>query len=226
MSNKLLSIFILLLVFLFSCKSPNENEIPILSPDMSQPIATGIYITSANGPDPIGVWGNPSDGSSTISVGYPVFSINSVKSMDTILVLKRDSVVHQVSVIPTAVKLNNPYPNPADVYGGCIISYSLPLTSSVELYVVPARWYNDNNNDVNSSAGAITAAPKRTAIAVLVRTKQAAGMYSCHWLDRDQNGNPLPAGFYRIYLRVGENVSWHDVFLYNELTDLPIGLRN
>jgi hypothetical protein len=222
MSNKLVSILIVLLIFLFSCKSPNENEIPPLSPDMSQPVATGIYITT-NSPDPIGVWGNPSDGSSIISVGYPVFSFNSGYNMDTIRVQKRNTVMRQISVIPTAVNLHNPYPNPFE--GVCVINYSLPMSSNVLLYVVPARWYGKNSDDINSSVGAITAAPKRTAIAILVSMVQAAGMYACQWRVRDQNGNSLPSGFYRIYLRVNDTVCWHDVFLYNEITDLPIGIR-
>jgi hypothetical protein len=224
MSNKIVSIFILLLVFLFSCKSPNENEIPLLSPDMSQPIATGIYITNANGPDPIGIWGNPSDGSSATSVGYPILDIHSGNIIDTNSSLNHVSAVSpNPTVLPKTIKLQNPYPNPFE--GVCVINYSLPVSSNVLLYVVPARWYGKNSDDINSSAGAITAAPKRTAIAILVREAQAAGMYVCQWRARDQNGNSLPSGFYRIYLRVNDTICWHDVFLYNEITDLPNGIR-
>ena len=93
------------------------------------------------------------------------------------------------------------------------------------LYVVPARWHGEKNNDVNSSTGAVTAAPQRTAIALLIHRQLAAGMYVCLWSARDQNDNILPAGFYRIYLRMGDRICWRDVFLYNETTDIPIGLR-
>jgi len=223
MANKPQILLLLLATVFFSCKSPNENEIPPLSPDMSQPVATGIYITNSTCPEPIGVLGNPSDGSSATSVGYPTFSVNSGNKIDSVTVLKRVSAVSPVSVIPTVVKLDNPYPNP--FVGSCVIDFSLPVQSFVELYVVPARWVGENSNDINSSAGAVTAAPKRTAIAILVRGQKSAGMYSCHWNTYYQNRNHLPAGFYRIYLRVGDTVCWHDVLLYNETTDLPVGLR-
>ncbi len=220
MSNKLQIFLILLLAVAFSCKSPNENDIPPSSSDISQPIVTGIYITNNTGPETIGIWGTPSDGSGTISAGYPLFSINSGNSTDGVTDLKQISAE---SPLPSAVKLYNPYPNP--FVENCAISFSLPVQSNVVLYVVPARWFGANSNDLNSSAGAITATPKRTAIAILIRRQLKAGLYECLWHSYDQNGNPLPPGFYRIYLRVGDTVCWHDVFLYNETTDLPVNLR-
>jgi len=223
MINKLQILSVLLLTISFACQSPNEYKISPSSPDMSQPIATGIFITSSS-PDPIGVWGNPADGSGALSAGYPSFDLNSGDAVDTFSILKQTNVA---PVPPHGLPLNlfNPYPNPADAYGGCVINFSIPVTSYVELYVVPARWYGDVGNDINSSAGAITVAPKRTAIAILVRTVKAGGIYACQWSALDQKGNPLPSGFYRIYLHVGDTVIWHDVLLYDKITDLPMSLR-
>ena len=227
MSSKFQALFILFLVTAFSCKSPNADEIPPLSPDMSQPIVTGIYVTNSMGPDPIGVWGNPSDGSSTTSVDYLVLSLSSGNNKDTISVLKRVSTVS--STIPTGVVLNLPYPNPVDTHGGCEISFALPYKSYVELFVVPARWFSEKSNDKYLSSGAVIAAPKRTAISILQRNQLVAGYWTYHWSGQDQNGNSLSDGFYRVYLHAYNThyniFYWHDVFLYNKISDLPIGLR-
>jgi hypothetical protein len=218
MFDKLKIFFVLLLAVAFSCKSPNENEIPPSSPNMSQPIVTGIYITNSTGPEAIGKWGNPTDGYSTIDVAYPIFSINSNSSADSISDLKKVSTVS--TVVPIGLKLNNPYPNP--FIGTCAINFSIPTQSNVVIYIVPARWFDENSNDVNSSIGAVTAAPKRTAIAILTQRELTAGSYSLQWRSSDQNGNPLSSGFYRIYLRVGDTVCWHDVYLYDARTYLPV----
>jgi hypothetical protein len=220
MTYKLTLFFVLLLIVSLSCKSPNENEILPSSPDMSQPVATGIYITDVD-PTPIGVWGNPSDGSGTTGAAYPAFSINSGNSTDSNCSLQRISDAAKVA--PTLENLYNPYPNPFE--GPCVIDFSLSRKSDVVLYVVPARWIDEKNNDIHSSAGAVTATPQRTAIALIAHTQLAAGSYHYLWNSWDQNGNLFPPGFYRIYLRVGDSIYWHDVFLYNETTSLPMRPR-
>jgi hypothetical protein len=222
MSKCLLIILLLLVSAGLSCHSPNDSEIVPSSPDMSQPIVTGIYITNAFGPDPIGVWGNPSDGSSTVSVSYPNFSIADGVSHPVDSPLRKAGAVSP-GVLTTSLKLDNPYPNPFN--GGVVISFSIPTTSKVELFVVPARLADDLSYDICSYSGAIAASPLRTAIAILVFEPKTAGMFVCNWNSRDQNGNVLPDGFYRIYLRVNNMVCWHDVLLANDVASLPPGLR-
>lgn len=163
--------------------------------------------------------GNPSDVSIIVSVEYPIFSVNFENYLDTIFVLKR------VSNVPTPmdVHLYNPYPNPFN--DSCVIRFALPYQINVVLYIVPARWVGEECNDTKSLYGAVTASLQRTAIAILIRQQLFPGTYNVLWSACNQNGNSLPAGFYRIYLRAGDKICWRDVFLYDETTNLPTGLR-
>jgi hypothetical protein len=224
MSKNLQILSIFLTVMMFSCKSPNEEEIIPSSPDLSQPVATGIYITQLD-PFFVGVWGNPADGSITTGAGYSIFPEGyRVIADSTIIRQSIADVSLGVRPLPTSEIFAIPYPNPSS--GNLFISFSVPVESFITLYIVPARWIDDESKDVNFLAGAVTVTPQRTAAVVPIKRRHSAGQYLYVLTLRGVNEYYLPPGFYRIYLRINNSYYWHDVLFYNEVTDLPVSLRD
>lgn len=207
-----------------ACRSPNPNEILPSSPDLAQPVVTGLYITGATGPEIIDVWGNPSSGSINLSTDEDLFSKETVIKDNILFNIKNSTDVSpDHSVIPTKLVFLNPYPNPCA--GSCMLNYNLPYSANVEIFIVPARLIGTKNSDISTSSGAVTVSPKRTAIAFLKIGKLSPGIYMCSWNNRFSDGSYIPGGFYRIYLRVEKTVLWHDIFLFTENCDVPPGLR-
>ena len=193
-----------------SCSSPDDSAFPLHAPDLSTPVVTGIRITSVNGPEQIAVWGTPSDPESWFpgTIYFPDDSL-----VDTV----------EPGEIPRDFGFTNPFPNPSN--GSMMLVFALPMASTVNLWVVRARWVGSENSDWASIAGGTMPAPANGAIRTLLRNDSLfAGTYSYTWDGLDDRGTPVPGGFYRVYFRVREYTSWHDILIARSPYDLPPGL--
>jgi hypothetical protein len=190
------AIWPVLLSFLFGCQDAPPTDLP-LAPEYATPVATGIIVTSPASPQIIDVWGNPADHVPSSQPG---------------------------GGIPSAFEVPPVYPNPSD--GWTVIGFGLPVASDVAVWIVPARGAGEAGNDFTSAWGALLPSPQRVAIAYPIPlSRRSPGFYVLHWDGRDGGGNPVPSGFYRVYIRFGENIYWRDMFLYRDLTDIPAGMR-
>ena len=208
MRSLCLSLAVALLVA--SCSHPDESTLPLHAPGPFAPVVTGLRITGPAGPEQIAVWGVPSD---PVAVGV-LYAGGGERA---------DSVIP--GWIPGGFAFYNAYPNPAE--GALALRFALPRRSSVDLWVVRARWIGSPNSDPVSLSGATIPAPANGAIRTLLHgVEREAGSYLFIWDGRDDDGGAASSGFYRVYLRADQFVSWRDVLLYHSPDELPGDLRN
>jgi hypothetical protein len=192
-------ILLTLLASLLCLGCRSKETIPLRSPDFRTPVVTGIVITDEVGNE-LGIWGNPSE------FGAP-------ESTQPLSV--RD--------VPRRPELASPYPNPTNIQ--LTIQYALPRSSHVKLWIVPAVLEGQEQEPLQF-ANASFAVPGGLAIRKMIDQVQPAGIHSVQWNTFDDNRQPAPAGFYRIYCQIDELLLWRDAFLFRDPCDLPLGLRN
>jgi hypothetical protein len=188
------------ILFTGSCRSPNSPT-PRRAPNFQTPVATGIFITLENGPEVVGVFGNPS---SNPTIG------NSNAGRLT------------VGDLPTRFYLNVPYPNPSN--GGTTIRFQLPTQSRVAIYIVPASFMSQESHSIQFSNATINITGG-LAVDLLVDSNLPAGYHAIYWSGSDRDGQPFPDGFYRIYMEVNGHLLWQDALLLRDLCNAPPGLK-
>jgi hypothetical protein len=197
-------------LFVASCSHPDESTLPLHAPGPFTPVVTGLRITGPAGPVQIAVWGVPSDpasNGSTYSGGTG--DVDSVEP----------------GPIPNRFDFYNTYPNPSD--GSLAIAFALPRQSAVNLWIVRARWSGNVNTDVVSIGGSTIPAPNNGAIRTFLHSYElSAGSYRAIWDGRNDNGEPVSGGFYRVYFQADGFTSWRDILLYRSLEEIPGDLRS
>ena len=195
MSFKLLfnKFFIYLILFLFiTCSGPNDssNESEF---QFDIPVVTGLFITSTEGPEIIGIWRNPS---SNNSGGTP-------------------QVTNEPGhAVPMNYQLYVPYPNPTNV--SCTILFTVTRLSHVKIYLVPAQLEQSIPDNSENMLSGIYSKPGSISITILINANLNAGAYA-YSLSNDQ----LPDGFYRVYMKVGEDRLWHDILIARDPSIIP-----
>lgn len=159
------------------------------------PATGGIYITGENTPDEIGVYGSPSTSAEWIV----------------------DNSIKRNSLFFTA------FPNP--FHGSTSLHFSLPIESNVKLTIVRARLKGAGNNDIYSIGGGLFQVNSSSQAIELINEGHKPGIYSIRWNGTDKSGKPVPAGFYRAYLQIGNNLIWRDLLVSQSKDDLPEELR-
>jgi hypothetical protein len=205
MSNTLASLTAIILAFSIStCSNPNDNDMPLHAPGLSTPVVTGLRVTGPSGPQEIAIWGVLSD-PVTIRPFYTGGGHG--------------------GGLPAYFDFATPYPNPHD--GFATMKFALPKESLLNLWIVRARWIGTTNPDLLSIGGGTVPAPNNGAVRTLLRSiRQFAGYHLVTWDGRDDNGEPVRAGFYRVYFQTNEFTSWRDMLLYRSWEDLPSDLRS
>jgi hypothetical protein len=195
--NKFFGKYFLLMTLLsslfYSCENPTSPD-PIYYQISNTPIITGIVRTGSDSPEPLGIIGSPNE-KSELSVNVAVNTSNMGSS------------------IPKNFNMSPLYPNPTD--GSISIRYSLPYKSDVSVWVVRGKSPEESsntNNTVYTNGYFIT--PSNNFIQELSSRTAYAGSYAIIWDIRDQKGNILPDGYYRIYLVVNGNLMWRDLWIY------------
>ena len=193
---KWIALWGVLLSFIVGCQDAAPTDLP-LAPEYATPVATGIYLTSAASPVIIGVWGNPADHVPSSQPG---------------------------GSLPATFNVPPVYPNPSD--GSTVIEFGLPVAAAVAVWIVPARGAGETGNDFTVAWGALLPSPQRLAIAYPIPlSPRTFGVHRLTWDGRDGFGNPVPSGFYRVYVRFQQDIYWRDMFLYRDLADIPAGMR-
>ena len=210
----------LLFLLSLSCSSPSGSDASLVSPAMAMPIVTGLYITNSTGPQPVAVWGNPSESSS--------FSLADTLSENYRERINGSAAVKPWSAAPVPLPLGyafiHPYPNPA--YSLCVLGFILPVDSKVDLWAVHAQWVGDLESGLGGTAGAVASTMQKTAIIFMQNKDLQAGVYEIDWGWFQSDHNSVPPGFYRVYFRVNNTTYWNDVLLYRNSSDVPPGLRD
>ena len=115
------------------------------------------------------------------------------------------------------------YPNPDDGHLG--ISFYIPYEGSGKVTVVAAlppgsvqtnSIYYSNANFVNVEGGSVRTLFNDTFI--------NCGHHTFVWDGRDDYGNKVADGFYRIYLEFDEYLLWVDMLLARDPNNIPPGL--
>jgi len=212
MKTRIVWIPLLLAWISISCTDPDESSLPLYSPGMSTPVVTGIRITTPAGPSVVAVWGNPSDPMDpVVRYGYPADSPDTAAPVE--------------GQIPDGYACSAWYPNPSD--GSTVAEFAVPKSSLVDLWIVRARWWETPDTDPVPVLGSTVPVPVNLAVRTVIRhVVMPAGSYRFTWEGRDDNGDPVPSGFYRLYLKAGTYSTWRDMFLYRSLNDIPSGLRS
>ena len=226
-SNLMKNIFfsILSLCAVAGCSTQNNLVAPLRAPGFDQPVATGIYVTTID-PTPIDTWGNPSFQLTPTASGNSLsYAMPAEEAQGRFHALSKTSDTAALGIVgPLRMQLELPYPNPTIV--GSDISFALPRTALVSLWIVRARWVGDPSEDLSNVDGGVVITPQVVAVAnLIVYRSTAAGFYRYSWNGQADDGKLVSPGFYRVYLKVDEGLMWSDIFLYRQITDLPPDLR-
>jgi hypothetical protein len=187
-------------LFIWSCRSPN-SPLPFRAPNLQTPVATGIFITLETSPEIVGVFGKPS---SNPTIGNP--GVDRLTSGD----------------VPSRFYLYVPYPNPSN--GECAITFELPEQSRVAIYIVPAIFMSQESRIVQFNNATIYT-PGGLAIDILLDRNLPPGHHEVIWPGRNSDGDPVPDGFYRIYMDVNGHRLWQDALSLRDPCKAPAGLK-
>ena len=203
MNNKIL--FFLAVSILLSLNSCNNSTEPgeISGTIYGMPVVPGLIITTEESPAPVGKWRNPhSPGSIYYGPG------------------RNDSN----AVFPYYLALDTPYPNPTS--GSNSIRFSLPIRAVVSLTLVKARLpEHQADGPETASGGVFVSSGSKPAVVLLDNEVKEAGYYEVEWSGKNNEGEDVPAGFYRVYLEADGHVLWCDILLARSINDLPAELR-
>ncbi len=193
--KKLEILFITLL--LVGCKSSSDSN-PLNMPITTPPVVEGISITDATGQE-LGVWGNTD--------GYP--------SECT-----KENNTKPGTLLPAECCVHIPYPNPTNI--DAVIKYDLAKSATVTSYIVKAYAPNEDINQTILNGSYFYNSIHIIRI-LIVDYKKQAGFNSLHWNGADETGNPVPSGFYRVYLEINDILFWRDILVARTCDDLPPG---
>ncbi|RJP72939.1 MAG: hypothetical protein C4539_02365 [Ignavibacteriales bacterium] len=121
------------------------------------------------------------------------------------------------------LRISNAYPNPTIV--SLSISYQILKNSQVKIWVVPAVLSSTIDANYSQRTTALFTQPDLYFIKPLLDDFLKVGYYSSTWNAKDSEGNDLPGGFYRIYIKAGDVLGWQDILLYRSSDDLPADLK-
>lgn len=189
-------------LFIISCDNSTEPD-NILTFLIDTPVVTGLVITSADSPEPIGIWRNPQ---TQTSIYYGNNNSNSS------------------GILPGNMSLSTPYPNPTN--GSISIRFFLPISTNVSVWLVKARLPEEKEKNSESlSGGAFASTGNRNILKLMNNELKNAGSYYLEWNGKKGNGQDADVGFYRIYLKADKYLFWQDILLARKISDLPTDLR-
>jgi len=181
-------------IAILSCASPTGPDPPFRSLEESTPIVTGLRITNPHGPTELAEWRSPSDPASPQS-----FPIN---------------------IVPKNLGFQSPFPNPGDSV--VTLVFAVGATVEVSIWVVRAQGPGGGTGDLSEFSGGNIYAPYAIVVKKLISAfTLQAGFHEIRWDTRDDQGNLLKSGFYRICFQAGDNTTFHDIVIYRALSELP-----
>lgn len=159
------------------------------------PIVTGLWVTRE---DAVGTkqWGEP---------GYP-----------------NPDVSTPIGPPISGFKVSNIYPNPCQFWTKFRVT--IPAPANVKIWATTAQLLGELEG--SSTAGSIDRSTSAQVVATILESSTLEpGVHEFKWELNDKNGNPLPAGFYRIYFQYDNKVVPRDIFIASETNLGPLSLQ-
>ncbi len=118
------------------------------------------------------------------------------------------------------MQIRTPYPNPGS--DSVNVWFGIPYGMYISAWVVRALGPGESIEILEGYAGAQTAVINGNPIATIKdSTYHEAGFSNLRWYCRDDHGQPVPSGFYRIFIQGGEFFAWADFLLVRDCDYLP-----
>ncbi|MCI0696981.1 hypothetical protein L0337_33870 [candidate division KSB1 bacterium] len=122
--------------------------------------------------------------------------------------------------------ISTPYPNPNN--GSAFVQFQLNESMRIDMWVVMA--YHpamQPTREIFAANGTIYKTNSLSVRTLIKNNLRARGIYSISWDGRDDSGNVVPDGFYRIYIKGGNTntLLWTDLLLLREPCKAPPLLR-
>ena len=112
------------------------------------------------------------------------------------------------------------YPNPS--VPPINITFEVPPNPGrVTLWLVRALGPGESASDLVVWGGADVISSDGAPVKVLVNDDREAGHYVIRWGGDTSEGTAAPNGFYRIWLAVGEKITFTDIFVGDNLHEYP-----
>jgi hypothetical protein len=116
-------------------------------------------------------------------------------------------------------RLSGIFPNPAPP-GGLSVMFTVPAAAEVHVWIAHARLTGATGRDTMAGRCGAVGRPDTIKVCDLVNAMLAAGSHTYQWDGNDDCGEPVPAGFYRVFLQQkGSPVLWRDLLLYRSPDD-------
>jgi hypothetical protein len=94
------------------------------------------------------------------------------------------------------------------------VDFNIAESTMVWVWIVAIE---DVRDSYVLNGGATFISPAGTPVRTLVSSMVEAGGSSICWDGRDERGNPVPDGIYRVYIQAGDLREWHDYVLCQQL---------
>lgn len=198
---RLLYPLVVLAIFLHSC----DNPAALTPGNQGDNIVTGIFITNETSPEALAVWGTPNQNfPDPLQVSSDSQNCQPVEN-------------EECFEAPITFFISTPYPNPSD--GNITLEYGLPHATNVSVWVESATWVGEN-----STLPLQTKRPFQVFV-YLDNVAQTAGHFSLRMdINSVCSGGEAFPGFYRIFLRTNNWLSWQDIYIYGPTGTNPPGL--
>ncbi|MEA1987439.1 MAG: hypothetical protein U9N76_08130, partial [Candidatus Marinimicrobia bacterium] len=194
---RLVLLFIMLLL-LYNCQDPSDSA-NLRSPDGITPVVTGFYETDASG-NILETYGTPSESNQDIQ-------IDNCESAPV-------DTTYPFGVFPMRFYLHTPFPNPCNL--STSIYFDIACKVDIVLFVVPAKLPHEPTSSYTLNSNGINKIAEGLSIRTIYEKKDGMpGYYPISWDGRDDYGNEVSSGFYRIYLKINEYYLWRDVLFFD-----------
>ncbi len=122
----------------------------------------------------------------------------------------KDSSNHS---IPAKVDVSIPFPNPTNVPQKFLIQ--IPADAKVSSWVIPAISVNKSNKTSITFGNNLVYKNQGIIIRDICSEKNyGQGRYLFEWDTKDNEGNDVPQGFYRIYTQITDMLYWRDIYVF------------
>ncbi|MEA1987437.1 MAG: hypothetical protein U9N76_08120 [Candidatus Marinimicrobia bacterium] len=108
------------------------------------------------------------------------------------------------------VRIGTPFKNPFGSYTQ--LDFSFACQADIAIFVVPAKLPHEPTSSYTLNSNGINKIAEGLSIRTIYEKKdEMPGRYPFSWDGKDDFGNEVSSGFYRIYFKVNDYYFWKDV---------------